>query len=159
MRKTHLLLATAASAVLAGGMITAAAASATASTPSGTSAEQSTVRDIGAAQANCKSKAPGRNGNAYVYATYYCHGSPICADDDNDQDYTEGGDCKGANNRSSSVLNKGFSGSLSDVRFYNAPFYNKYSNRPTFCLKDGHYINKLSSTYNNKLSSHKWVNC
>ncbi|WP_070015178.1 hypothetical protein [Streptomyces nanshensis] len=159
MRKTHLLLATAASAVLVGGAIPAAAASASTSATSGTSAAHSTVRDVGSAQANCASKAPGRNGIAYVYATYYCHGSPICADDDNDQDYSEGGDCKGANNRSSSVLNKGYSGSLSDVRFYNAPFYNKYSDRPSFCLKDGTYINKLSSTYNNKLSSHKWVNC
>jgi hypothetical protein len=143
-----LMMAGATSAVLIGGVLPTMTASAAEQSPA-----RSQVREVGAAARGCADKlADGRNGIVYVYATYNCIGKPICADDDNDKNYSKGGDCKGANNRSSSVLNKGYSSTYSDVRFYDGKGYDGGS----LCLKDGKYIKKLKKA-NNKISSHKWV--
>lgn len=153
MRKMNLILAGAASAVFVGGMVPAVASAAAPST-TGTAGTSSQVRDVRPAAEDCADKLPGRNGIGYVYATYNCIGKPICADDDNDANYASGGDCKGADNRSSSVLNKGFSGAASDIRFFQ---YKKYKGGE-LCLADGKYISKLKKA-NNKISSHKWGKC
>lgn len=148
MRKMTLMLVGTASAAAAiiGGVPAAAAA--------GSTAERGEVREVVAADKNCKEtkSAYYPNGKVQTYDRYSCAGSAMCKDYDNDQDYDEGGDCKGDNNRTSSVINLGWNNSKPHVRFYQGPYYNRYA----FCLKNGQYINKLDK-YNNVLSSHKWV--
>ncbi|MEU9116027.1 peptidase inhibitor family I36 protein [Streptomyces sp. NPDC048483] len=146
MRKIYLKMATAASAVIVAGLIPAASAVAAAPTPTAGS-----VKDLGC-RAESKLK---RNGKVYVYATWNCKGRPICVDVDNDRDYAKGGDCKGADNRASSVVNRGWAVKHSDVRFYLNPGYGGRSG----CLRDGQYRERLPQASNNKISSHKWTNC
>ncbi|MFG2141599.1 peptidase inhibitor family I36 protein [Streptomyces sp. NPDC048650] len=145
MRRIYLKMATAASAVIVAGLIPAAATAATPTPAAGT------ATDLG-----CRAESMlKRDGKVYVYATYNCQGRPICVDADNDQDHGKGGDCKGANNRASSVVNRGYAGSYSDVRFYLSPGYHGRS----FCVRDGRFLEHLSGPVNNQVSSHKWTNC
>jgi hypothetical protein len=156
MRKIRLVLAAAASAAVIGGAVPAVA-TATTQTSGAASAERTSAASSERVQAaDCKDKlAKGRNGKVYVYATYNCKGAPICVDVDNDKNYRSGGDCQGANDRASSILNRGYSSAPSAVRFYEHSGYNGGST----CLKAGKYKSKLPSTQNNKISSHKWVTC
>lgn len=155
MRKIHLIMASAASAVVIGGMVPAAA-TATTSAPNAASAERTSAHSERVQAADCKDKLnKGRNGKVYVYATYNCKGAPICVDADNDKNYRSGGDCRGADNRASSILNRGYSSAPSGVRFYEHSGYDGGST----CLKAGKYKSKLPGTQNNKISSHRWVSC
>lgn len=148
MRKTRLVLAAAASAAIIGGAVPAVAG-ATTQTSGTASAERVQAAD-------CKDKlAKGRNGKVYVYATYNCKGAPICVDADNDKNYKKDGDCRGADNRASSILNRGYNTKPSGVRFYEHSGYDGGST----CLKAGKYKSKLPKSQNNKISSHKWVTC
>lgn len=152
MRKTRLVLAAVASAAVIGGAVPAVAG-ATTQTSGTASAERSSER---VQAADCKDKlGKGRNGKVYVYATYNCKGAPICVDSDNDKNYKKDGDCRGADNRASSILNRGYNTAPSGVRFYEHSGYDGGS----VCLKAGKYKSKLPKSQNNKISSHKWVTC
>ncbi|WP_328498757.1 hypothetical protein OHS59_42915 [Streptomyces sp. NBC_00414] len=116
----------------------------------------SQAADSGVAGPVCDSKWGARNGNMYAWDAFDCAGSPLIVASGNSANWG------GANDRASSVMNRGFTGNLSIVKFY---FLENYTEGHT-CLYPGElYADNLSDnffttgpTVNDNIRSHQWVN-
>ncbi|WP_240649170.1 hypothetical protein [Streptomyces sp. Z26] len=115
------------------------------------------MRDVAAADLNCSETVAKYHdtGTVNVYNAGDCGGAAMCKDVDNDKDYSRDGDCTGSDNdRTSSAVNLGWSGTNDDVRFYFNAGYNGYVG----CLGRGKFWSSMG-TYDDRVSSHKWANC
>ncbi|MEW2074607.1 peptidase inhibitor family I36 protein [Streptomyces sp. NPDC013433] len=104
----------------------------------------------------CDSKWGPRNGNVYAWDGFDCQGTQLVATPGNSSNWGS------ANDRASSVMNRGFTGTLSIVAFY---FLENYAGGHA-CLQPGElYADNLSDnffstgpTVNDNIRSHRWVN-
>ncbi|MEU9186710.1 hypothetical protein AB0D14_19610 [Streptomyces sp. NPDC048484] len=125
-------------------------------------AATSQAAESGATGPVCDSKWGARNGNMYAWDAGDCNGNPLIVASG---DSTNWG---GANDKASSVMNRGFTGNLSIVKFY---FWENYGqdaghDARNTCLYPGElYADNLTdntfslgSTVDNNIRSHQWVN-
>ncbi|GGX93326.1 hypothetical protein [Streptomyces fructofermentans] len=104
----------------------------------------------------CDSKWGARNGNMYAWDGFDCQGTLLISTPGSNSNWG------GANDRASSVMNRGFTGSYAIVEFY---YLAGYTGGET-CLYPGElYADDLSDntftngqTVNNNIRSHQWVN-
>ncbi|WP_413760645.1 peptidase inhibitor family I36 protein [Streptomyces sp. MMBL 11-3] len=104
----------------------------------------------------CDSKWGARNGNMYAWDGYDCSGTLLISTPGVSTNWG------GANDRASSVMNRGFTGNLAIVEFY---YLENYAGGET-CLYPGElYADDLSdnsftngATVDNNIRSHRWVN-
>ncbi|MEU6346070.1 hypothetical protein ABZ883_34535 [Streptomyces sp. NPDC046977] len=103
----------------------------------------------------CDSKWGARNGNMYAWDAYDCNGSPLVVAAGDSSSWGA------ANDRASSVMNRGYTGSLSIVKF----FYLENHQGGHTCLYPGElYADNLSdnqftdgNVVDNNIRSHQWV--
>ncbi|MFE7411755.1 hypothetical protein [Streptomyces laurentii] len=117
----------------------------------------------GTASNHCDDIWPGRNGYMYAYADTNCYNKlgQTTGNDPNWNTDQPGEDLVNANDKASSVMNAGYTGSLSAVRFYYLENYSSGSN----CLAASEfYVDNLGrNTFSNgenmenNIRSHKWV--
>jgi hypothetical protein len=161
MRTYKLALAAAAAVASAGALVPATTAAA--DTAAGTATATTEVRDVSVQDRDCEETAEdfGNTGTVNMYDRRYCAGSAMCKDVDNDSNYGSGGACRGGdNNDTSSVVNLGWNTVNDDVLFYTG--YYKVSGERTslYCVKRGQSLSTLDGIDgNNKISSHRWINC
>jgi hypothetical protein len=104
----------------------------------------------------CDSKWGARNGNMYAWDAYDCGGNPLIVASGDSNNWG------GANDRASSVMNRGFTGNLAIVKFY---YLTDHLGGHT-CLMPGElYADNLSdntftngASVDNNIRSHEWVN-
>jgi hypothetical protein len=155
MRKS--MMSAAALGLAAAGLI-APASAAQAAPQAGSAATAVTA----AAANNCNSVWPGRNGNVYAYDNTYCSGY-LGSTPGNDADWNAGGGgFANASDRASSVINAGYTGSYSIVKFY---YLANYSGGYNCLAANEFFVDDLSrntfsngANMNNNIRSHKWVN-
>lgn len=121
-----------------------------------------TSAQASAASNHCNDIWPGRNGYVYAYDLTYCR-EKLGAAAGNDADWdASGGGFSDARDKASSVLNAGYTGDLSAVKFY---WLQNYEGGYA-CISAGEFFvddlsrNKFTNGYNvnNNIRSHKWVN-
>ncbi|WP_060882709.1 hypothetical protein [Streptomyces caniscabiei] len=119
-------------------------------------AATSQAADSAAAGRICDSKWGARDGNVYAWDFQDCDGNAIFVTP------ADSGDWGAAANRASSVMNRGYTGNLSIVKF----FYLRNQGGGHTCLYPGELYadnltdNSFSSgqTVDNNIMSHQWVN-
>ncbi|MFE9680766.1 hypothetical protein [Streptomyces sp. NPDC006285] len=112
--------------------------------------------DNGAAGPVCDSKWGPRNGNVYAWDGYDCQSTLLINTPGTSSNWG------GANDRASSVMNRGYTGNLAIVKFY---YLENYGGGHT-CLYPGElYADDLSDnsftngySVDNNIRSHQWVN-
>ncbi|MEV4428335.1 hypothetical protein ACN9M0_22520 [Streptomyces sp. R-07] len=116
----------------------------------------------GTASNHCNDIWPGRNGNVYAYDSTYCYGL-LGSAAGNDADWNaSGGGFVNAWDRAESVMNAGYTGSYSIVKFSYLTNYGGGYN----CLKaEEFFVDDLSrntfsdgNNMSNNIRSHQWVN-
>ncbi|MDT0566924.1 hypothetical protein RM704_05375 [Streptomyces sp. DSM 3412] len=124
-------------------------------------AATSQAADSAVAGPGCDSKWGPRNGYMYAWDGYDCSGAQLIATPNTV------GDWGSANwDRASSVMNRGYTGSLAIVKFYEWEGHAEGTNDGHACLQPGElYADNLSdnrlsdgSSADNNIRSHKWVN-
>jgi hypothetical protein len=97
----------------------------------------------------------GPDGKVYVWDSTGFSGTTYCTWYGDDGDYRFNNGCGNWNDRVSSAWNYGYNNAFPDVLFFENINYSGASK----CLHNGEAWSSMPPGWDNRVSSHKWVNC